>query len=154
MMTVEGLLRKVTKQAKGKMMIRRRHVDKILGSNSQSLRIGKPRADIVWGCVAELISSRRHINKDMNLTTGHLELLRARGIAAQSVGVEGNGRAHRVELVGSVSAWLEENEERVEGQPFLLRPGKLNQLKASRQKTLSTRGRGPALMARAQEHRS
>ena len=147
MMTVEGLLRKMTKQAKGKMMIRRRHVDKILGSNSQSLRIGKPRADIVWGCVAELISSRRHINKDMNLTTGHLELLRARGIAAQSVGVEGNGRAHRVELVGSVSAWLEENEERVEGQPFLLRPGKLNQLKASRQKTLSTRGRRPALMA-------
>ena len=49
MMTVEGLLRKVMKQARGKMMIRRRHVDKILGSNSQSLVIGKPRADIVWG---------------------------------------------------------------------------------------------------------
>ena len=95
---------KATKQAKGKMQIRRRHVDRILGSNSQSLRIGKPRADIV----------------------GHLELLRARGIAAQSLGVEGNGRSHRVELRGSVTTWLIENEEKVEGQPFLLRPGKMN----------------------------
>ena len=147
MEVIEKLLRKATKQPRGKMQIRRRHVDKILGSNSQSRRIGKPRADIVWGCVAELISSRRHTNKDMTLTTGHLELLRARGIAAQSLGVEGNGRSHRIELRGSVTTWLIENEEKVEGQPFLLRPGKMNQLKASRQKTLSTKGRRSALMA-------
>ena len=57
------------------------------------------------------------------------------------------GKSHRVELRGSIAIWLEENEERVEGQPFLLRPGKLNQLKASRQQTLSTKGRRSALMA-------
>ena len=48
---------------------------------------------------------------------------------------------------GSIAVWLEENEKRVEGQPFLLRPRKLNQLKALRQKTLSTKGRRSALMA-------
>ena len=145
MNAVEALLRKASKKPKGKMQIRRRHVDKLLSSNAQSRAIGKPRADIIWGCVAELISSRRHTNGDMTLTTSHLELLRARGLAALQDGAK--GKSHRVELRGSIVTWLEENEERVEGQPFLLRPGKLNQLKASRQKTLSTKGRRPALMA-------
>ena len=145
MAAVEALLRKASKRPTGRMQIRRRHVDKLLGSNARSREIGKPRADIVWGCVAELISSGQHTNADMTLKTSHLELLRARGIAAQRE--EARGRSHRIELRGSIMAWLEENEERVAGQPFLLRPGKLNQLKAARQKTLSTRGRGPALMA-------
>ena len=127
------------------MQIKRRYVDKLLRSNSQSRVIGKPRADIIWGCVAELISSRQHINGDMTLTTSHLELLRARGIAALQDGA--TGKSHRVEPRGSITVWLEENEERVEGRPCLLRPGKLNQLKASRQKTLSTKGRRSALMA-------
>ena len=145
MAAVEALLRKASKRPKGRMQIKRRHVDKLLGSNARSQEIGKPRADIVWGCVAELISSGQHTNADMVLKASHLELLRARGIAAQRE--EARGRSHRIELRGSIVAWLEENEERVAGQPFLLRPGKLNQLKAARQKTLSTRGRGPALMA-------
>ena len=145
MNAVEALLRKAMKKPRGKMQIKRRHVDKLLSSNSQSRAIGKPRADIIWGCVAELISSRQHVNGDMTLTTSHLELLRARGIAALQDGAK--GKSHRVELRGSITVWLEENEERVEGQPFLLRPGKLNQLKASRQKTLSTKGRRSALMA-------
>ena len=43
--------------------------------------------------------------------------------------------------------WLKENEERKGEQPYLVRPGKLNQLKGARQKTLSSRGKGAALMA-------
>ena len=147
MKVVEELLRKATKTKRGKMQIRKMHVNKLLCSNSQSSKIGKPRADIVWGCVAELISSRRHVNKDMTLTTCHLELLRARGHAAQISGPEAQGKSHRLELRGSITTWLEENEERAEGKPYLLRPGKLNQLKASRQKTLSQKGRRAALMA-------
>jgi hypothetical protein len=124
MNAVEALLRKASKKPKGKMQIRRRHVDKMLSSNAQSREIGKPRADIIWGCVAELIWGRRDTNGDMTLATSHLELLRARGLAALQDGAK--GKSHRVELRGSIATWLEENEERVEGQPFLLRPGKLN----------------------------
>ena len=52
-------MRKASKQAKGKMQMRiMRHVDKLLGLSSQSRAIGKLRADIIWGCVVELISSR------------------------------------------------------------------------------------------------
>ena len=129
MNAVETLLRKASKVPRGKMQIKRRYVHKLLGSNSQSRMIGKPRADIICGCVVELISSRQHINGDMALATSHLEPLRARGIAALQDGAK--GKSHRVELRGSITVWLEENEERVKGQPFLLRPGKLNQLRAS-----------------------
>ena len=52
-----------------------------------------------------------------------------------------------MELRGAVETWLRENEEKREDQSYLLRPGKLNQLKAVRQKTLSSRGKGEALMA-------
>jgi hypothetical protein len=81
----------------------------------------------------------------MTLTTSHLELLRARGRVAREGAPK--GEAHRVELRGAVETWLRENEEKREDQPYLLRPGKLNQLKAARQKTLSSRGKGEALMA-------
>jgi hypothetical protein len=101
MNAVEALLRKAMKKPRGKMQIKRRHVDKLLSSNSQSRAIGKPRADIIWGCVAELISSRQHVNGDMTLTTSHLELLRARGIAALQDGAK--GKSHRVELRGSIT---------------------------------------------------
>ena len=47
MNAVEALLRKASKKPKGKMQIRRRHVDKLLSSNSQSRAIGKPRAERV-----------------------------------------------------------------------------------------------------------
>jgi hypothetical protein len=43
--------------------------------------------------------------------------------------------------------WLKENEEKKGDQPYLVRPGKLDQLKGARQKTLSSRGKGAALMA-------
>ena len=44
---------------------------------------------------------------------------------------------------------MKENEEKKGDQPYLVRPGKLNQLKAARHKTLSSRsrGKGAALMA-------
>ena len=74
---------------------------------------------------------------------------------AESEGEGGEGRSAEGrgpqsgagELRGAVETWLRENEERREDQPYLLRPGKLNQLKAARQKTLSSRGKGEALMA-------
>ena len=145
MRAVEDLLRKATKTKTGKMKIRRIHVDKLLGSNARTRDIGKPRADIVWGCVAEMITMKLHINKDMTLTTSHLELLRAKGIVAREGAPQ--GEAHRVELRGSIVTWLKENEEKKGDQPYLVRPGKLNQLKGARQKTLSSRGKGAALMA-------
>ena len=57
------------------------------------------------------------------------------------------GEAHRVELRDSIVAWLKENEDKKGDQPYLGRPGKPNQLKAARQKTLNSRGKGTALMA-------
>ena len=145
MRAVEDLLRKATKTKTGKMKIRRIHVDKLLGSNARARDIGKPRADIVWGCVAEMITMKLHINKDMALTTSHLELLRAKGKVAREGAPQ--GEAHKVELRGSIVTWLKENEEKKGDQPYLVRPGKLNQLKGARQKTLSSRGKGAALMA-------
>ena len=120
-------------------------MDKLLSSNARARDIGKPRADIIWGCVAEMISTGLHVNKDMTLTTSHLELLRARGMVAREGAPK--GEAHRVELRGVVETWLRENEEKREDQRHLLRPGKLNQLKAARQETLSSRRKGEALMA-------
>ena len=92
-----------------------------------------------------MMSTGLHVNKDMTLTTSHLELLRARGRVAREGAPK--GEAHRVELRGVVETWLREKEEKREDQPYLLRPGKLNQLKAARQETLSSRGKGEALMA-------
>ena len=94
----------------GRMQIRRLHVNTLLGSNARVSDIGKPRTDIIWGCVAEMITMGLHVNKDMVLTTSHLELLRARGKVAQEGAPE--GEAHRVELQGSIVAWLKENEEK------------------------------------------
>ena len=110
MRAVEDLLRKTSKTKKGKMKIRRMHVDKLLGSNARASDIGKPRADIIWGCVAEKISTGLHVNKEMTLTTSHLELLRARGRVAREGAPK--GETHRVELRGTVETRLRENEEK------------------------------------------
>jgi hypothetical protein len=104
------------------MQIRWLHVDKLLGSNARVRDIGKPRADIIWGCVAEMISTGLHVNKA--ITTSHLELLRARGRVAKEAAPKGD--AHRVELRGAVETWLRENEGKREDRPYWLRPGKLN----------------------------
>ena len=113
MSAVETLLHKASKKPKGKMQIKKRHVDKLPGSNSQSRAIGKPRANIIWGCVAELISSRQHNNGDMSLTTNHLELRRARGIAALEDGAK--GKSHRVGLRGSVTTWFNDGGQGASG---------------------------------------
>jgi hypothetical protein len=104
MRAVEDLLRKSTKTKRGKMQIRRLHVDKLMSSNARARDIGKPRADIIWGCVAEMISTGLHVNKDMTLTTSHLELLRARGRVAREGAPK--GEAHRVELRGHYNSTL------------------------------------------------
>jgi ribosomal protein L16/L10AE len=58
---VEDMLRKVTKTPSGRMKIRRLHVDKVLRTNKSARRIGKPRADIVWACVAHLVTKGGHV---------------------------------------------------------------------------------------------
>ena len=135
MNAVEALLRKASKKPRGKMQIKRRHVDKLLSSNSSVSRDrqteGRHHLGMRSGAHLEPSAHKRGHDSDDE----PLGALRARGIAALQDGAK--GKSHRVELRGSITVWLEENEERVEGQPFLLRPGKLNQLKASRQQTLT-----------------
>ena len=117
---VEAQLRRKTGKTKGKMGLKREHVLAVIHSNADAQTIGKPRGDIVWTATMELIVTRRYPNGDMFLRPEHTELLRAKGLAA--MGQEPKGTAHRVGLVQSVSAWLEENEEQ-EGGMYVIRPG-------------------------------
>ena len=140
------MLRKVTKTPSGKMRIRRLHVNKVLRTNKSARRIGKPRADIVWACVAHLVTKGGHVNKDMsNLGKMEAEMLIMRGRAA--MGYVSPGSAHRLEMVGSVRAWLKENEECDAQGLHIVRVGKLNQLKSARKGTARTRGGPMAIMA-------
>ena len=50
-------------------------------------------------------------------------------------------------MVGSVTAWLEENEECNAQGLHIVRVGKLNQLKSARKRTARTRGGPMAIMA-------
>ena len=59
---------------------------------------------------------------------------------------EGEGDRRERKVAPSRTERVDHDDERVEEQPYLLRPGKLNQLKASRQKTLSAKGRRSALI--------
>lgn len=143
---VERILRVVTKTAKGTMRIRRLHVNKVLRSNKSARIIGKPRADIVWACVAYLVTTGGHVNKDMsNLGKMESAMLQLKGRSA--MGLASPGSAHRLEMVGSVKAWLTENEECSTQGVHVLRMGKLNQLKAARKKTAETRGGPRAIVA-------
>lgn len=141
---VEAQLRKKTGREKGKMDLRREHVLAVVHSNADAKTIGKPRGDIVWMAVAELIATKKHVNKDMHLRPEHMELLRAKGLTA--MGLRPQGSAHKVELKGSVSVWLKENEE-TKGGVYVIRPGKLTQLKNARKHATSSRGGTQALMA-------
>ena len=145
MSAVVLLLRKITKTPKATMRLRNLHVSKAISSNAAKAAIGKPRADIVWGCVATLIAKREHVNVDMHLRQSDIELLKVKGEAA--LRLRPMGQAHRVEMRGGVLAWLKENEETTRGGTYLLRPGKLTQLKAARKRTASTRGGPTAILA-------
>lgn len=145
MSAVVLLLRKITKTPKATMRLRNLHVSKAISSNAAKAAIGKPRADIVWGCVATLIAKREHVNVDMHLRQSDIELLKVKGEAALLL--RPMGQAHRVEMRGGVLAWLKENEETTRGGTYLLRPGKLTQLKAARKRTASTRGGPTAILA-------
>ena len=99
----------------------------------------------MWGCVATLVAAREIVNVDMHLHQSDIKLLKAKGEAA--LHLRPMGRAHRVEMRGSVLVWLKENEETTEGEMYLVRPGKLTQLRAARKKTASTRGGPTAILA-------
>ena len=57
------------------------------------------------------------------------------------------GLAHRIEMRGTVKAWIEENEEEIAPGVYAVRPGKLNQLKAAKKKTAKARGGPTAIIA-------
>ena len=135
---------KKTGKEKGKMDLRREHVLAVVHSNADAKTIGKPRGDIVWMAVAELVATKKHVNKNMHLRPEHMELLRATGPAA--MGLRPQGSAHKVELKWSVSVWLKENEE-TKGGVYVIRPVKLTQLENARKHTTSSRGGTAALMA-------
>ena len=61
--------------------------------------------------------------------------------------------ADKLEMTGSVYAWLVENEETNQQGAFVIRPGKLTQLKNARKDGARKKGGQPAIMA-AIEHRA
>ena len=130
MREVEAQLRTVTSTPRGEMAIRRAHVNRILHSQKAKRALGKQRADVVWGCVAQLLASGAHANKDMHLSEENMAMLRAKGEAALGTGPR--GVADKLEMTGSVYAWLVENEETNQQGAFVIRPGKLTQLKNAR----------------------
>ena len=62
---VEAQLRRKTGKTKGKMGLKREHVLAVIHSNADAQTIGKPRGDIVWMAVMELVATRRHVNADI-----------------------------------------------------------------------------------------
>ena len=144
---VEAQLRRKTGKAKGKMDLKREHVLAVIHSNADAQTIGKPRRDIVWMATMELITTRRHVNKNMIFKAEHTELVRAKVLAA--LGLRPEGAAHKVELVQSVSEWLKKNEEQKGGKGgvYVIRPGKWNQLKSALKKLAAKRGGVDALIA-------
>lgn len=142
---VEKQLRKHTGTAKGRISIRSAHVKRIRDSNADKSVIGKPRGDVVWMAIAQLTTEGRHKNLDMTLPEGHVEVLKMKGLAA--LGVVPKGRADREEMQGAVMGWLEENEEVHGSGMYLIRPGKLTQLKNARKATAKLRGGPMAIMA-------
>ena len=145
MREVEAQLRTVTSTPRGKMAIRRAHVNRILHSQKAKRVLGKQRADVVWGCVAQLLASGAHANKDMHLSEENMAMLRAKGEAALGTGPR--GVADKLEMTGSVYAWLVENEETNQQGAFVIRPGKLTQLKNARKDGARKKGGQPAIMA-------
>ena len=119
----------------------------VIHSNTDAQTIGKPRGDIVWMAVMELVATRRHVNANMFFKAEHTELLRAKGLAA--MGQIPEGTAHKVELMQSVSEWLKENEEQKGGSGgvYVIRPGKWKQMKDAKKKLIARRGGVDALVA-------
>ena len=142
------MLRVTMKTKSGPMRIKNCHVTKLIHSNRNSKLVGRKRAaviSLIWGCVAQLIESQGHMNQDMAITEEESAMLVANTRA--EFGEIPKGRAHRIEMVGTVRTWIEENEEEVAPGVYLVRPGKLNQLKAAKKKTAQTRGGSMAIIA-------
>ena len=145
MESVESQLRKYSNTPKGQMSVKRIHVSKILHGKTGHEVIGKPRGDVVWACVAGLLRPKTHKNKDMVLSEENMVLLQAKGLAALGEGPAAVANMH--EMMGSVRNWLEENEETNVAGTYVIRPGKLKQLKDARKMTYSTRGGPNAILA-------
>jgi len=145
MEAVEAQLRRAANKERGTLEIRKRHVDKVLHSQSARKVLGRQRADVVWGCVAEMVTTRGHTNKDMHLSDENLAMLKAKARVALKISPA--AEAHVLEMTGAVRTWLLENEETNGEGVYVIRPGKLGQLKGARKRTASSRGGPNAIMA-------
>ena len=145
MREVESQLRTATNTPKGKMAIRKVHVSKVLHSQKAKKILGRKRADVVWCCVAMLLDSGAHENKDMHLSEENRAMLRAKGEAALGTGPQ--ALSDKLEMTGSVYTWLTENEETNQQGVFVIRPGKLTQLKNARKDGARTKGGQNAIIA-------
>ena len=142
---VESQLRIAANTPEGEMAIRKVHVNKVLHSQKAKKTLGRKRADVVWCCVARLLDSGAHINKDMHLSEENKAMLRAKGEAALGTGPQ--ALADKLEMTGSVYTWLTENEETNKQGVFVIRPGKLTQLKNARKDGARSKGGHNAIMA-------
>lgn len=142
---IEQMLRAATKTKKGPMWIKNCHVSKLIHSNKNNKLIGRRRAAVIWGCVAQLIESGAHKNRDMSITKEQSAMLVTS--ARAELGEVPRGQSHKAEMRGTVKAWLMENEEEVAPGVMAVRPGKLNQLKAAKKKTAASRGGPMAIVA-------
>ena len=129
---VESQLRIAANTPKGEMAIKKVHVNKVLNSQKAKKTLGRKRAVVVWCCVVRLLDSGAHINKDMHLSEENKAMLRAKGEAALGSGPQALSNKLLVEMAGSVYTWLTENEETNKQGVFVIRPGKLAQLKNAR----------------------
>ena len=150
---MEALLRKVAHTTEGRVGITKLHVRKMIKSRAAEGVIGSRRADKVWGWVARAVMQGRHrlrseTRRDQAwMTDEEITLLTMREEAAWE-GKDPNSepQVERTEVVGSVRAWLEENEQQT-GGTILLRPQKLTALKAAKKALTKERGGRQALMA-------
>ena len=142
---VERMLREVTGVKRGPMWIKNCHVSRLIHSNKCNKAIGRRRAAVIWGCVAQLIGTGGHKNRNMSITGSQSTMLVTN--ARAELGEAPKGEAHRLEMKGTVRAWVKENEEEAEPGIYVIRPGKLNQMKSAKKKTAGTRGGPMAIMA-------
>jgi hypothetical protein len=154
LLAIEAVMRKVTVTPAGPMAISKLHVRKACKSRKSEGLIGNRRADKVWAWVANAIATGAHRLTSPNqraqhwMTDEEAHLLVARGaVAWEEEDPDSDKSVQRLEVVGAVRAWLEENEQQTDQGVILLRRPKLRALKEAKKSLVATRGGHQALLA-------
>jgi len=145
---VESALRKRARKPEGRFSVTLALVHVFRDSGKHRTALAPRRADKVWGAVAQLVAQGT-LTTTPALAPADLVVLQERARAAWGPQPQARDPAvDMTEMVGSVKAWLEENEELPPNRStILLRPAKLTQLKNARKKTALSRGGPMAIMA-------